>query len=40
MMQPSQDRFREYDRTRRQSMSGFGLRDYRSSSRRIGYGRA
>ena len=28
MMQPSQDRFREYDRTRRQSMSGFGLLDY------------
>jgi hypothetical protein len=40
MMQASQDRFREYEHTRRQSMSGFGLRDYRSSRRRIGYARA
>ncbi len=39
MMQASQDRFREYEHTRRQSMSGFGLRDYRSSRRRIGYAR-
>src|ERR1700676_4403202 len=35
MMQTSQDRFREYERTRRQSMSGFGLRDYRRSSGRL-----
>jgi len=39
MMQASQDRFREYERTRRQSVPGFGLLDYRSSSRRIGYAR-
>ncbi len=39
-MQTSQDRFREHERTRRQSMSGFGLRDYRSSSWRIRYTRA
>jgi hypothetical protein len=40
MMQTSQDRFREYERTRRQSMSGFGLRDYPNSSRRIRHARA
>ena len=30
----------EHERTRRQSMSGFGFRDYRGSSRRIRYARA
>ena len=34
MMQASEDRFCECERTRRQSMSGFGLRGDRSSSRR------
>ena len=39
MMQASQDRFREHERTRGQSMPGFGLLDYRNSLRRIGYAR-
>jgi hypothetical protein len=40
MMQAFQNRFREHERTRRQSMSGFGFRDRRSSSWRIRYSRA
>ena len=40
VMQAAQDRFREYERTRRQSMAVFGLRDYHNSSWRIRYARA
>jgi hypothetical protein len=37
MVQATEDRFREHERIRRQSMSGFGLRDYRNCSWRIRY---
>ena len=39
MMQTSQHRFREHERTRRQSMSGFGLREQCQFPRRIRYAR-
>jgi len=39
MVQTSEDRFREYERTRPQSMSGLQLRNWHGCSRRVGYAR-
>jgi hypothetical protein len=40
VMQASHDRFREHERTRRQAMSGFSLREYYRCSRRVRHTRA